>query len=449
MCQETKLLLLLLTVFQAGRASICEMYRTNQGHTLNECCNEAWGDRCYMKSPFRDCCDQTRCSNHSNMKCTWKFEMPCCKPLEGTFEVNNADCLEACELLGSQTFKYTDYCPDGALWQHSLITAKCSNAGESLKKALQESTENNKWCSSSSTVKCTWNTSTFNKADEKMHQSLYGSFNYTDDADHFCAYACKNLTVLQLSQAEYCDRESTFHQNLVLCDPLKEELHKQCPHAYMGTELKRHGFTAEVAEVPVFSRSSRRLGEEQGNTSRRLGEEQDNACKIAFNSGCYSMPPWRTCCSSCIDASATFSCTGQREVGEYPPYKFNYKGVVDQDKYEPCVQVCNELNTADRCSRPPGGLCDDDFRQTKIKKCPALTKILETPPAWCKKVCSPALSAVRPSSDALSQIPAAMVGILVLVALVVGAVAARNHRSSREEGYRPFNDQSVLAGSTI
>lgn len=444
MCQERKLLLLLLAVFHADRASgssACEA--AEGGGDASACCQEAFDDRCYSMYPMKACCHEAKCSPHSTMKCKWKFDMPCCEPLADSFDITSTECLEACEVLGSQKYNYTDYCPDGALWQNSLIQTKCPAARNSLKKALDKSQENNKWCSSLNTVNCTFAASFYSKKDEELHETLHGSFVYTDDAHHFCANACKSLKEQQLTKDEYCDRTSTFHQTLVLCDPLRKELKNQCPQAYAGTELKRHGFTAEVAKIPVSGRSRRLGGEDNATKARRLGG-QDSAtktCKAAFNVGCLQAYPFNTCCGSCQSATAQFSCEAHQHVGDFPEWSKTWSGEVGPDEAAACTNACNSLKDADICA-----LCDRHFLEETTKECPEFGDI--PAPKWCEKVCNtPALAAARPSSYALSQIQAAVVGILVLVAFVVGAVAVRNHRSSREEGYRPFNDQSVLAGT--
>lgn len=413
MFQKSILLLLSPAVFQAGLASVCD---------------EAFKEGCYQEEPFQYCCDLQTCRPHSNVVCNWEFFTPCCEPLSGTFNVSTPDCLKACQMLGSQKFDYTDYCPDGALWYQISF---CPSAHASLQNAVTLSTEKNKWCTSKKEVTCKWSFLSYQGGVSSQGKGFGGSFSYTDDEDHYCRDACASLQDPgSFGMADYCDSTSPLHQRLTRCDPLKNQLIEKCRGSHgssITTELVGHGFKAGVVEVPVSPRP------------RRLGE--GTQCRAAFNSGCYKEKPFTTCCQGCTNTTVEISCGVEKAIEGYKPWRFDWKTKGNREQAFKCTASCNELNTAKACD-----VCTaiDHVKS----KCPFANQIAK--PSWCDTdVCSDGLSAVSPSSYAVGQMPAAMVGTFALVALVVGAVAVRNHRSAREESYVPFNDESTLAGRSM
>jgi len=294
------------------------------------------------------------------------------------------------------------------------------------------STEKNNWCTSTKQVTCQWSFSSYQGGVNSKGKGFGGSFTYTDDADHSCSEACAKLEDPgSFGVADYCNSSSPLHKKLTRCDPLKKQLIEKCaglPGSSMTTELTGHGFKTDVVEVPV-SPSPRRL----------FG--QGTQCRAAFNSGCYKEKPFTTCCHGCTDTTVEVSCGVEKSIEGYKPWRFDWKTKGNREEAFNCTAGCNELNTAQACD-----VCAaiDDVKS----KCTFAGQIKK--PSWCNTdVCSAGLSAVSPSSYAVGQMPAAMVGIFALVAFVVGARAVRNHRSAREESYVPFNDESMLAGRSM
>jgi len=408
-------------------------------------CDQAYAHGCYAKTPFKGCCHDGQCqAGHDEVKCTWGFEMPCCKDIFDPkfttfiFDVGSeTDCQAACNALGDSSNNYLDYCPGGKL---SGVVGRCPAALKSLEQAFVTKS----WCSSHREMTCDWTYSFFNK-DAGKELTASASFNFQGSSDK-CVTACGALGLGSNSPEWYCSDT-----------PLSQAV-SGCPEAKASFD-SAHGTWCKTGEISLVQASGRHeiipAVQELGpaavralapNRSLRSSAalsalaqdsyDYDRECHEAFQAGCWDKKPFTDCCSdSCASASFSHTCDWSFTYSSEP----TISGKLSAFKGEPWVGCDHACEVLGNSSNSPQDYCGDKKTLlARIQGCHQAEASLEkTHATWCKTLAAEAMPSLlgQPRLGTVAATAAAAAAAMAAAAL---AVKLRAQRLVGEEGHQPL-----------
>lgn len=351
-------------------------------HVIEKVCQTAFQNRCFARTPFRDCCG--KCTEASaRLTCSWGWGLPCCPDLLNAsfpFEATDRQCVEACSLLSQRTRQYTDYCPGGEV---ETAISNCPAAVASLHQHVPAG-----WCTKRGHMDCRWRYSWWMKGTPKGHwQTSSGDFRFTSEQ---CLNACSALGSMDNRPQDYC-QGSAFASRFASCPEAQTSLHGAV------TPLTWCDDSAELLEVPPFANHSispvpmnlaplevppfanRSISPVPMNLAPATVMPAD-VCSDAWTNRCFNHQPWTDCCEKCSDAGSFHTCDWH--------YQFSIKNIsghlaAPRDAWAHCDDACDILGDN---KNAPQDYCPGGKVRNLISNCPKAVESLEfadVPPSWC------------------------------------------------------------------